>query len=78
MTQQKIPGVPLQLKTAVEAEIKKLVNPGDIGRIDKITDEVYIQPVVITVTRNKTVKIALDARLLPFKKTDIRFQTSTT
>ena len=61
MTQQKGRRVPLQLKTAVEAEIAKLIKEGPIRQIDKLNDEVFIQPTVITVKRYKTVKIALDA-----------------
>ena len=37
---------------------------GDIRRVEKISDEVFIQPVVVTVEEDKTVKIALDARSL--------------
>ena len=64
MTQQKGRRVPFQLQTAVEAEIAKLIKEGHIRQIDKINNEVFIQPIVITVKRNKTVKIALDARQL--------------
>ena len=64
MTQQKGRRVPLQLQTAVEAEITKLIKEGHIRRFDRINDEVFIQPTVITVKRDKTVKIALDARQL--------------
>ena len=37
---------------------------GHIRRVGKISDEVIIQPVVVTVKKDKTVKIALDARAL--------------
>ena len=64
ITQQKRRRVPLQLQTAVDAEIKSLLAPGHIKRVDKITDEMFIQPVVITVKKDRSVKIALDARSL--------------
>ena len=41
---------------------KCLLKAGHIERIDKITDEMFIQPVVITVEKDQIVKIALDAR----------------
>ena len=64
MTQQKGRGVPLQLHSAVETEIAQLIKEGHIRRVDKMNDNVIIQPVVITVKKNKTVKVALDATLL--------------
>ena len=50
------------MQEAVDAEIKCLLKAGHIERIDKITDEMFIQPVVITVKKDGSVKIALDAR----------------
>ena len=35
-----------------------------IRRVDKVQDDVYIQSTVITVKKDKSVKIALDARTL--------------
>ena len=63
-TQQKGRRVPLQLQESVEQEIHKLFADGHIQRVEKINDEVFIQPVVITVKRDKSVKIALDSRSL--------------
>ena len=48
----------------MEAEIEKLLAEGHIRKVGKINDEVFIQPVVITVKKDKSVKIALDARSL--------------
>ena len=56
--------MPLQLQDAVEAEIAKLLKEGHIRKVDKISDEVFIQPVVVTVKKDKTVKRALEARAL--------------
>ena len=64
ITQQKGRRLPLQLQAAVEKEIDKLLEEGHIKRVDKISDEVFIQPVVVTVKKDKTAKIALDARSL--------------
>ena len=64
ITQQKGRRVPLQLQQAVDKEIKNLLEAGHIRKIDKVTDEMFIQPVVITVKKDRSVKIALDARSL--------------
>ena len=44
--------VPLQLQKAVDAEIKNLIKARHIERVDKISDEMVIQPVVITVKKD--------------------------
>ena len=56
--------LPLQLQEAVDQEIDKLLADGHMQRVERIKDEVFIQPVVITVTRDKSLKIALDAKSL--------------
>ena len=48
----------------MDAEIKSPLEAGHIRRVDKTSDEMFIQPVVITVKEDRTVKIALVARLL--------------
>ena len=64
VTQQKGRRNPLQLQQAVEVEIEKLLEEGHIRKALKINDEVFIQPVVMSVIKEKSVKIALDARSL--------------
>ena len=54
----------LQLQKAEDAEITNLIKVGHIERVDKISDEMFIQPVVIRVKKDRSVKIALDARSL--------------
>ena len=54
----------MQLQKAVDAEVKRLLAAGHIKRVDKITDDIFSQPVVITVKKDRSVKIALDARSL--------------
>ena len=56
--------IPIQLQNAVDAEIKRLLKDDDIEKINEIKDDVYIQPTVITVKKDRSVKIALDARAL--------------
>ena len=48
----------------MDAEIKSLLEAGHIRRVDKIYDEMIIQPVVFTVKKDRSVQIALDARSL--------------
>ena len=64
ITQQKGRRIPLQLLDAVEDEMEKVLKEGHIRRVDKISDELFIQPVVVTVKKDKTVEIAPDARSL--------------
>ena len=64
ITQQKGRRIPIQLQDQVDSEIQKLLKEGHIEKVDKIQDNVFIQPTVITVKKDKSVKIALDARAL--------------
>ena len=45
-------------------KIKRLLKEGHIEKITEIKDDVFIQPTVITVKKDRSVKIALDARVL--------------
>ena len=64
ITQQKGRRIPIQLQEQVDNEINTLLEQGHIERVDTIKDDVFIQPVVITVKKDRSVKIALDARAL--------------
>ena len=64
VTQQKGRRIPIQLQKAVDDEIKRLLEEGHIEKIDDIKNDVFIQPTVITVKKDRSVKIALDARAL--------------
>ena len=64
ITQQKGRRVPIQLQDPVQEAIERLLNEGHIEKVTDVTDKQFIQPVVITVKRDKSVKIALDARAL--------------
>ena len=44
--------------------MKKFLKEGHIEKVNEIKDEVFIQPTVITVKKDHSVKIALDARAL--------------
>ena len=62
--QQKGRRVPLQLRNAVDVEFKNLLEAGHIKKTDEVIDEKVIQTVVTTANEDRSVKIALDARLL--------------
>ena len=62
--QQKGHRIPIHLQEQVDKEIEKLLKEGHFEKVDKIQDDVFIQPTVITVKKDKYVKIALDARAL--------------
>ena len=54
--------VRLHIEDAAETKIDKFLEKGHNQRVQKIKDGEFIEPVVITVKRNKTVKKALDAK----------------
>ena len=56
--------MPLQLQEALEKEIDNLLTEVHIRRVERLSDEVFIQQVVITLKKDKGVKIELDARIL--------------
>ena len=62
--QQKGRRVPIQLQNQVDKEIDKLLKKGHIKKVDKIQDDVFIQPTVITAKKDNYVKNALDGRAL--------------
>ena len=64
ITQQKGRRIPIQLQNQVDHQIEMLLKEGHIEKVDKIQDDMFIQPTVITVKKDKFVKIALDARAL--------------
>ena len=48
----------------MDAEINRLLKKGHIEKINEIKDDVFIRPTVITVKKDRSVKIAVDARAL--------------
>ena len=73
VSQQKGRRIPIQLQKAVDKEISWLLKEGHIEKIDEIKDDVFIQPTVITVKKDRSVKIALHIRALT--KRSIRINT---
>ena len=64
ITQQKGRRFPIQPQKAVDEEIGRLLKEGHVEKINEIKVDVFIQPTVITVKKDRSVKIALDARAL--------------
>ena len=62
--QQKGRRVPLHLLEKVKQELDKLINDKQIVRVEKCPDRVFISPVVITVKKDKSLKLALDSKKL--------------
>ena len=56
--------VPLHLLEKVENKLKKLIDDKQIIKLEKCSDELFISAVVITVKKDRLVKIALDFRKL--------------
>ena len=56
--------VPLHILERVEPELEKIIEDKQIMRLEKCSDEYFLSPVVITVKKNKSVKIALDSKEL--------------
>ena len=72
--------VPLHLEKQVEEELKRLQNNGHITKSEKCSDEIYISPIVITVKRDKSIKLAMDSKTInkAIHKTNIKCTTSST
>ena len=53
--------IPIHLQERVEAELNKLIYQKHIIKLDKCSDKQFISPLVITVKKDQTVKLALDS-----------------
>ena len=60
--QQKGRRIPIHLQERVEAELNKLIDQKHIIKLDKCSDKQFISPIVITVKKDQTVKLALDSK----------------
>ena len=64
VTQQKIRRIPIHLQEQVDKKINNLHQKGHIEKVNTIKNDVFCQPVVVTLKKDGSVKIALDARAL--------------
>ena len=56
--------IPRHLEKEVEEELKKLQANGHITKLDKCSEEFFISPIVITVKRDISIKLATDAKTI--------------
>ena len=63
-THQKGRRVPINLLDKVSDELKKLSDQGHIEKLNECSDKSFISPTVITVRKDKSVKLALDSKVL--------------
>ena len=63
-TQHKGRRVSLHLLERVEKKLENLIEDKQTKRLEKCSDEYFINPVVITMKKDKSVKIALDSKEL--------------
>ena len=61
---QKARQIPLHLQEADGKEIEKLMKCGHLKKVKHVDEDCFVSPVLITVTSDKSVKIALDSRKL--------------
>ena len=62
--QQKGRPVPIHFQKTVKKELEKLIESGHLEKADKTTENCFVSPAVITIKKDKSVKIALDSRKL--------------
>ena len=62
--QQKGRPVPIHFQKNVREELEKLNDSGHLEKADNTTEKCFISPAVITIKKDKSVKIALDSRKL--------------
>ena len=56
--------MPIHFQKTVKHELQKLIEKGHSEKADKTTENCFIAPAVITIKKDKSVKIALDSRKL--------------
>ena len=64
LIQQKGRPIPIHLQQSVGKEINKLIKQGHIEKANNIDENCFVSPAVITVKKDKSVKIAIDSRKL--------------
>ena len=62
--QQKARPIPYHLQEDVKNELIRIIESGHLERLETIEEDCFVSPVAFTVKKDKSVKIALDARKL--------------
>ena len=60
--QQKVRRVPISLQEKVDTEIDKLLKQGHIEELTECSDKYFVSPIVITVKKEWSAKLALESR----------------
>ena len=63
-TYQKGRKVPIHLQPKVKIELEKVLNEGQLEKLTNCSDQFFISPIVITVKKDQSIKIALDSKIL--------------
>ena len=56
--------MPITLQEKVDKEIDKLLRQGHIEKLTECSDKYFVSPIVITVKKDRSVKLALESREL--------------
>ena len=62
--QQKGRRVPIRLQEKVDMEINKLLKQIDIEKLTECSDKYFVSPIVLTMKKDESVKLALESREL--------------
>ena len=62
--QQKGRRVPISLQDKVDKKIHRLINEGHIVKLQECSDKYFVSPIVITVKKDGSIKLALESREL--------------
>ena len=63
-THQKLRKVPIHPQLKVKFELEKLLNEGHIEKLTNCSNQFFISPIVITVKKDQSIKIALHSNIL--------------
>ena len=66
--------VPIHIQDRVSEELKSLVRDGHITKLDKCTTDHFINPIVITAKKDRSIKLAMDAKALNAQIWKIKYQ----
>ena len=60
--QQKGRRIPIHIQEKVEQENRSLIDQGHIVKLEKCSDQQFISPIVITVKKDQSIKLAMDSK----------------
>ena len=60
--QQKGRRIPIHIQEKVEQKIRSLIDQGHIVKLEKCCDQQFISPIIITVKKDQSIKLAMDSK----------------